>query len=288
MLDLFRTQKEDDNTPIDRGPVSSDDQARLQHYSVFLLLGIPTMLAFGLYNFLRAQYLLFSLILLSATGLVIGWLFLRRHSAGRFVYRINTFLFSLLILYMLLIGGEGGSKILWMYTFPLISFFLLGKNEGLFWSMAVVTLSILLFWNPFEYSIAYEYSIDFKIRFVATYLIVSAVTYWFETFRYRYRRDIEQKTQTLQQEIAERKHAEQEQERLIDELQKALDEVKTLSGFLPICASCKKIRDDQGYWKQIESYLRDHSSAKFSHSICPECNNRLYPGYLENGKKKKG
>ncbi len=60
-------------------------------------------------------------------------------------------------------------------------------------------------------------------------------------------------------------------------LQTALDDVKTLSGLLPICSHCKKIRDDTGYWNQIESYVRDHSDAEFSHSICPECRKTQYP-----------
>ena len=63
-----------------------------------------------------------------------------------------------------------------------------------------------------------------------------------------------------------------------DKLMKALKEIKTLSGLLPICASCKNIRDDKGYWNQIESYVRDHSEAEFTHSICPECAKKLYPG----------
>ena len=70
---------------------------------------------------------------------------------------------------------------------------------------------------------------------------------------------------------------EKEREKLIKELQDALAKVKKLSGFLPICSSCKKIRDDEGYWNQIESYIRDHSEAEFSHSICPECVKKLYP-----------
>jgi PAS domain S-box-containing protein len=78
-------------------------------------------------------------------------------------------------------------------------------------------------------------------------------------------------------DITERKQAEEERERLIGELQEALAEVKTLSGLLPICASCKSIRDDQGYWRQIEAYIQDHSEAEFSHSVCPECAKKLYP-----------
>jgi len=65
--------------------------------------------------------------------------------------------------------------------------------------------------------------------------------------------------------------------RLNTELEEALAKVKTLSGFLPICANCKMIRDDKGYWNQIEEYIRDHSEAEFSHSICPGCAKKLYP-----------
>ncbi len=68
------------------------------------------------------------------------------------------------------------------------------------------------------------------------------------------------------------------QRRLLhEEKEAALMELKTLSGFLPICASCKKIRDDQGYWNQIESYIKEHSEADFSHGICPDCAKDLYP-----------
>ena len=60
-------------------------------------------------------------------------------------------------------------------------------------------------------------------------------------------------------------------------LRQALDQIKTLSGIVPICANCKKIRDDRGYWNQVEVYVRDHTEAKFSHGICPECREKLYP-----------
>jgi PAS domain S-box-containing protein len=72
-------------------------------------------------------------------------------------------------------------------------------------------------------------------------------------------------------DITDRKIAEAERERLIVELKEALAEVKTLRGFIPICASCKKIRDDAGYWQQIEKYIQDRSEAQFSHGLCPDC-----------------
>lgn len=82
-------------------------------------------------------------------------------------------------------------------------------------------------------------------------------------------------------DISKRKEVEREREQLIVELQDALSRIKTLSGLLPICASCKKIRNDEGYWEQIEGYIRDRSDAEFSHSICPDCVKRLYPDLYE-------
>ncbi len=80
----------------------------------------------------------------------------------------------------------------------------------------------------------------------------------------------------ISKNITDRKKAEEEREKLIKELQEALSKIRTLSGMLPICSSCKKIRNDQGYWTQIESYIKEHSNAEFSHGICPDCSKKLY------------
>ncbi len=89
-------------------------------------------------------------------------------------------------------------------------------------------------------------------------------------------------------DISERKLAEEERERLVAEREKALSEIKALSGLLPICASCKKIRDDKGYWNQIESYIETHSDAEFSHGICPDCMRKLYPDFTDKTKSGAG
>jgi PAS domain S-box-containing protein len=70
--------------------------------------------------------------------------------------------------------------------------------------------------------------------------------------------------------------------RMEETLQKAFDQIKTLRGIVPICASCKKIRDDQGFWNQVEVYIRDHTEAEFSHSVCPECMKKLYPEFEQD------
>jgi hypothetical protein len=101
----------------------------------------------------------------------------------------------------------------------------------------------------------------FKI--VSFYLIYRAVIVVTLTTPYR----------SLFREVAE---SEKAKEYLISELREALKQVKKLEGFLPICSSCKQIRDDKGYWNQIEEYISDHSEAKFTHGICPKCAKKLY------------
>ncbi len=88
--------------------------------------------------------------------------------------------------------------------------------------------------------------------------------------------------------IEERKIAEKERENVILSLKSALDEVKILKGLIPICSSCKKIRDDKGYWNQIESYIEKHSDAAFTHGLCPDCLDKMYgrlPWYIKMKKE---
>ena len=87
--------------------------------------------------------------------------------------------------------------------------------------------------------------------------------------------------QAVGRDVSGRKHAERQLQEESDGLKQALARVKRLSGMLPICASCKKIRDDSGYWNTIEEYIEKHSEAEFSHGICPDCARRLYPELYE-------
>ncbi|PLX48959.1 MAG: hypothetical protein C0613_08735 [Desulfobulbaceae bacterium] len=91
------------------------------------------------------------------------------------------------------------------------------------------------------------------------------------------KREVARKTRSLQEEIVERHKAEKEKEKIIIDLRRALEEIKTLRGILPICSFCKKIRDDQGYWEQVDVYIHKHAEAEFSHSICPDCLEKHYP-----------
>jgi len=106
---------------------------------------------------------------------------------------------------------------------------------------------------------------------------------WVNTnINYTIEKDIPVKARIVAHDITDRKKSEEEREKLIAELQKALSDVKTLSGLLPICSSCKKIRDDKGYWNQLELFIQNHSKAEFSHGICPDCAKKLYPEFFKD------
>lgn len=104
------------------------------------------------------------------------------------------------------------------------------------------------------------------LGFVAAFLLLVGCTY-----------------RLVRQAWLHQRSAEQEREQVIHDLQQTLAEVKALRGLLPICSHCKKIRDDQGYWNQIEGYIASHSEAQFTHSICPECAHQLDPDLFPKG-----
>ena len=145
--------------------------------------------------------------------------------------------------------------------------------------------------SPYAALLCFEYlqrGQEFKVQYeLFLFSIFGILLTWFAFFggfisdiRRRLqvqKEEIQQAHDKIQIEMTSRQQAEIEKDSLIKELKDALNNVKTLSGMLPICASCKKIRDDKGYWNQIESYIKNHSEAEFSHGICPECRKKLYP-----------
>jgi len=128
------------------------------------------------------------------------------------------------------------------------------------------------------------FKINYEVFLFALFAILLSWFAFFGGFVSNARRRLRMQKEEIQKsheeitiEMENRIRAQIEKDNLIVELEEALHKVKTLSGFLPICSSCKKIRDDNGYWNQLESYIQTHSDADFSHGICPDCAKKFYP-----------
>lgn len=175
--------------------------------------------------------------------------------------------------------------ILLMFYMPAFSFGMLRLTRRQYLRLVAAVMGLYAGLLLLEYSQGRQ---GFRIQYeLFLFVLFGMMLTWFAFFggfvtniRRRLRlqnEEIQKAHEETKLEMEERKRAQIEKDNLIVELQEALKKVKTLGGLIPICASCKKIRDDQGYWSQIESYIQTHSEAEFSHSICPECAKKLYP-----------
>jgi len=184
--------------------------------------------------------------------------------------------------------------ILLMFYIPAFSFGMLRLNRRQYLTLVACVMGIyaaILMLEHLHDPAAFQVKYEFLV-----FAIFGIVLTWFAFFggfvshlkqRLKEQHDALQKINLeMHREMQERIRAQAEKDRLIVELKDALSKVKTLSGLLPICASCKKIRDDKGYWNQIEHYIRGHSEAEFSHSICPECARKTIEEISNYGKKK--
>jgi diguanylate cyclase (GGDEF)-like protein len=182
-------------------PVSVEERSRFFHYILFLILGVPSMLGFGLLNIVRGELMIALLASLSAVGLIVGVFYLRYSGNSGGVYRANMALFVCLIGYMIVIGGEDGSKSLWAFTVPSIACFLLGYREGAIWASIVPAVALLTFLLPIHFfSGVHQYPPDFQIRFFIIYLFCLIIAVWLEYSRSYYYQQSRDKSRRLQQE----------------------------------------------------------------------------------------
>ncbi len=216
------------------------------------MLSVPAALIFGIVDLLAGRTLEGLFVIGIVVVLGIGIVMFQRLQNILMASRIVLACVLALLTCVLAIGGGGGYAYLWLFFYPLAAFFIFGQKEGFFWVLASLLLSSVFLFTDLG---TFQYPLDAAARFVVTYSLVSGLTWGLESTRNRYYSELNDEKESLQ---------------------RALNQVKTLQGLLPICASCKKIRDDKGYWNQLETYLHKHSDAQFTHGCCPECAKVLY------------
>ena len=272
--------------------VQSLQQLRLQRFSMSLTTYVVVLLAtflvtsLGLGEMNGAQWATFIGLALLGNSIFFALFYTNANlrfsdpslTREQIVY---SALWGMVVLYSL----PEARPIVLMFYMPAFSFGMLRLTRRQYFEVVACVLGLYAALLGLEY---FQHRQGFRIRYeLFLFVLFGILLTWYAFFggyistaRRRLRaqkEEIQKAHEEIKIEMENRKRAQIEKDNLIVELKDALRKVKTLSGLLPICASCKKIRDDNGYWNQIESYIQTYSEAEFSHSICPDCAKKLYP-----------
>lgn len=235
-----------------------DDENRRRKFVLTIIFAVvsPALASFSLIELSKGNYPVAISDAIIAFIFLINIILMHVGNKIELVRLISLIVVIGMMSYDLTTGKANGQSFVWYYSFPPAAYYILGRSRGTVWVgisflIAILALFIIRY---------YPYNYETSIRYIFTYFLVIAVSYALESARERFKEKLFK-----------------ENEGLI----KALDEVKTLKGLLPICANCKKIRNDDGYWEQVELYIRQRSDAEFSHDICPVCAKELYGDILD-------
>ena len=245
---------------IGRSEWDVTERRRRIFLTLAVTVAVPTIVVLDIINFFGFDTGELIADAVAVVVLLANLILVRFLRTGIWLYRLDALLIGSLLLYYMTGDLGDGTSVMWSFAYPLGIFFLLGKREGAVWTTLFFLGAAYLLFTGTSRTGPADFSTRLQVRFLVTFLISTVLAYSIESLRDRF---------------------EEESRALIGQLELALSEVKTLKGLLPMCANCKKVRDDRGYWKQIESYLRDHTDASFTHSICPECIRDLYPEYAD-------
>jgi len=244
---------------------SDYDRIMIAVLNFFTTLSIITLTIFGIILFIKndtigtiADFVTVALILITLIYFAI--------SKNLNHYRIIIMIFATsYFIYLVASGGRQNTGLFWCYIYPVLSFYLLGYKKATYANFMLLLIYSLILFLPGTPLLFTKYDLIVKFRFLLSNLFVILFAFILERARYK---------------------AFINKEKLIDELQAAIEEVKVLSGLIPICANCKSIRDDKGFWIQVEEYLAQNSDIQFSHGLCQNCVDELYgKDFLEKNNK---
>lgn len=253
---------------------------------VFMLNLITTfsivfLILLGILAFAQQNYVLCFVDFVFASLLLGSLLFLRKKKKQETVSLLTTVIGGFFFLFLIAFGGVDNTAYVWLFTYPLISLFLLGAKAGTVTSMAFLGMTVVVFFAGHHVTWCASYSTNLILRIVPTYIIIYLFALIMEKTREIVQARLEASKAELENSMGKLEKTYKEKEKLLTDLQASNREIRLLQGILPICANCKKIRDDDGSWQQFEAYVRDHSDADFSHGLCPECRARLYPEFSD-------
>lgn len=228
-------------------------------------------------------YQLLFVEVLVAISLVSMIVFMRK-STDYFKVAIPTVIIAgLFYAYLITTGGKSNTGFIWMFSYPSIATFLLGKRKGIFFTCLLFVYSMIIMFTDqtlIVTSARYTFSLGLRISF--SYLLICLFAWAVESTRESAQSEYAKINEEIKNSCKELEDRHREKKEIITELREAIVESDQLKRILPICSNCKKVRNDGGYWEKVEQYFNQHSKTKFSHSVCPDCARIHYKDILED------
>jgi hypothetical protein len=218
-------------------------------------LGSIVILLFSFYDLSKGNLFSFSVQFISSMFLAGSSLYIWKRGGGRFIYNICVMFLFLVIVEPFFANNSEFYEISWFLILPVATTFLLEGYGGLMWSSILFVFLLILFMDPSYLSLP-PFSADFKLNFSLIFISLIFISFLMAQLMVKYMKLIENKTK---------------------ELQKTFDSIKTLKGFIPICSSCKSIRNDEGFWTNIEEYIQQNTELQLSHGVCRSCLKKEFP-----------
>jgi len=232
------------------GDFSSPFLRRVRFTNVFGYTTTFALLVFAVLNLARDNHLAF---IVETAAALFGVFIMMSLRKTRDLDRAQTLLLAditAIMIFLYATGGIADTGIFWWFTYPVAAFFITGRRKGWYWIAGIMVLGVVLKAFGGSIGIHVPYSFPVLRQFGASFLVVSLVLQMYEATRDDYEKAIEE---------------------TMTDLERAAANIRTLKGLVPICSSCKKIRDDKGFWQQLEVYVSEHTEADFSHGMCDEC-----------------
>ena len=231
---------------------SSDHKTTFQRTLKFYVLAsfnvfsFIVFLGYGVYNLVHHHFTIGIFEVGVSLVLAVTLYFVFKKKSTDVPGTVNIIVLQIMAAYLYITGGVSNSGIFWLFLFPITYFFFKGSRAGVIWFLLQLAMMSIVFTLSRLHYIAIPYSSLFFTVSVMVLIIEAAVLF-------------------VHEKITEDN----------------LAQIKILRGLLPICSSCKKIRQDDGYWNHIELYIKEHSDATFTHGLCPDCARKLYPDLFE-------
>jgi hypothetical protein len=232
------------------GDFSSPFLRRVRFTNVFGYTTAFALLVFAVLNLTRDNHLAF---IVETAAALFGVFIMMSLRKTRDLDRAQTLLLAditAIMIFLYATGGIANTGIFWWFTYPVAAFFITGRKKGWYWIAGIMVLGALLKAFGEGIGITVPFSYPVLRQFGASFIVVSLVLQMYEATRDDYEKAIEKSMR---------------------DLERAAASIRTLKGLVPICSSCKKIRDDKGFWQQLEVYVSEHTEADFSHGMCDEC-----------------